>query len=83
MCLSQYFCMETLARAAMKRAILTNTSGIGHILPMLPVAKAAMDAGWEVLIAARPEVESTVAQHSVPFSGLDNTVPRMSRPRAW
>jgi UDP:flavonoid glycosyltransferase YjiC (YdhE family) len=59
----------------MKRALFTSSSGAGHLLPLIPIALAARDAGWDVVIAAPPESENLVTPFGIRFEGLDNTVP--------
>lgn len=54
----------------MSRALFTSTSGAGHLMPLLPIAGAAQERGWDVALAAPPEVESMVTSARIPFRPL-------------
>jgi UDP:flavonoid glycosyltransferase YjiC (YdhE family) len=43
------------------RILVSTTPGVGHLLPMLPVARAARDRGHEVVIAGGASVASIIA----------------------
>ena len=44
------------------RMLVTTTPGLGHLLPMLPLARAARDRGHEVVIASGASLAEVVAQ---------------------
>ena len=44
------------------RMLVSTTPGLGHLLPMLPLARAARDRGHEVVIAAGTSLAEVVAE---------------------
>lgn len=59
--------------------LFTTTSGVGHFMPLVPLAEAARAAGHDVLVAAPAEstamVEGAGFRH-VPFDGVAPDDPR-------
>lgn len=45
------------------RILFTSNPLVGHLLPMLPLARAARDAGHDVVVASGPDVAPIVRQH--------------------
>ena len=52
------------------KALFTSTAGAGHLLPLVPVARAAAKAGWTVTLAAPAETEALALSAGLPFAPL-------------
>lgn len=52
------------------KALFTSTAGAGHLLPLVPVARAAAQAGFDVTLAAPPESQPLVLAAGLQFAAL-------------
>lgn len=57
------------------RAVFSAVPGYGHLLPLLPLARAARAAGAQVLVASHQDLRSAVGD--LPFRGVGPSVPQL------
>src|SRR4051812_50124724 len=49
------------------RLLLTSTHGMGHVMPLMPFARACKDAGHDVLLAGTPPIADVAAREGLDY----------------